>query len=129
MFRGVTLSSGMRASVGAIEHVRLGEKVFFNVIGGGRPRGICEAGLWRLFQNSYGLDLSTQRGRLQSIGSDIAVKNTENTSSRRWEALLAPGRKRLDFTGRYTTGATSESSHQGRGGNFCLPHAISNQKN
>src|SRR3990172_6829570 len=30
-FEGVTISSGMRASVGAIEHVRLGEELFVTV--------------------------------------------------------------------------------------------------
>ena len=73
-FEGVTISSGMRASVGAIEHVRLGEKVFFDVIGGGKPRGICGSGLVEAVSELVRVGLVNSRGRLQSIGSDIAVK-------------------------------------------------------
>ena len=58
-FEGVTISSGMRASVGAIEHVRLGEKYSSMLSAVVNRAASVEAGLWRLFQNSYGLDLST----------------------------------------------------------------------
>jgi uncharacterized 2Fe-2S/4Fe-4S cluster protein (DUF4445 family) len=116
----------MRASVGAIEHVRLGEKLFvtvhphlnlppppfspslrgrkgegggiqgnkesspplvggvrggselsqlfFDVIGGGKPRGICGSGLVEAVSELVRVGLVNSRGRLQSIGSDIAVK-------------------------------------------------------
>jgi len=73
-FEGVTISSGMRASVGAIEHVRLEEKLFFDVIGGGKPRGICGSGLVEAVSELVRVGLVNSRGRLQSIGSDIAVK-------------------------------------------------------
>lgn len=73
-FEGVTISSGMRASVGAIEHVRLEEKVFFDVIGGGIPRGICGSGLVEAVSELVRVGLVNSRGRLQSLGSDIAVK-------------------------------------------------------
>ena len=73
-FEGVTISSGMRASVGAIEHVRLGEELFFDVIGGGKPRGICGSGLVEAVSELVRVGLVNSRGRLQSIGSDIAVK-------------------------------------------------------
>lgn len=73
-FEGVTISSGMRASVGAIEHVRLGEKVFFDVIGGGKPRGICGSGLVEAVSELVRVGLVNSRGRLQSTGGDIAVK-------------------------------------------------------
>ena len=113
-FEGVTISSGMRASAGAIEHVRLEEKLFvtvhphldlphqgggiqgnneyspplaggvrgggellplsFDVIGGGKPRGICGSGLVEAVSELVRVGLVNSRGRLQSIGSDIAVK-------------------------------------------------------
>jgi uncharacterized 2Fe-2S/4Fe-4S cluster protein (DUF4445 family) len=109
-FEGVTISSGMRASVGAIEHVRLGEKLFatvhphlnlphqgggtegnnesstplvgggerlplsFDVIGGGKPRGLCGSGLVEAVSELVRVGLVNSRGRLQSTGSDIAVK-------------------------------------------------------
>ncbi len=73
-FEGVTISSGMRASVGAIEHVRLGEELFFDVIGGGKPRGICGSGLVEAVSELVRVGLVSSRGRLRSIGSDIAVK-------------------------------------------------------
>jgi len=122
-FEGVTISSGMRASVGAIEHVRLEEKLFatvhphldlppppfspsvrgtgggiqgnnesspplvggvrggselsqlsFDVIGGAKPRGICGSGLVEAVSELVRVGLVNSRGRLQSIGSDIAVK-------------------------------------------------------
>lgn len=73
-FEGVTISSGMRASVGAIEHVRLGEELSFVVIGGGKPRGICGSGLVEAVSELVRVGLVNSRGRLHSIGSDIAVK-------------------------------------------------------
>ena len=74
-FEGVTISSGMRASVGAIEHVRLEEELFFDVVGGGKPRGICGSGLAEAVSELVGVGLVNSSGRLQSIGSDIAVKH------------------------------------------------------
>jgi uncharacterized 2Fe-2S/4Fe-4S cluster protein (DUF4445 family) len=73
-FEGVTISSGMRASAGAIEHVRLEEKLSFDVIGGGKPRGICGSGLVEAVSELVRVGLVNSRGRLQNIGSDIAVK-------------------------------------------------------
>src|SRR3989337_2931529 len=103
-FEGVTISSGMRASVGAIEHVRLGEELFvtvhphlnlphqgggiqgnneyspplaggvrggselspisFDVIGGGKPRGICGSGLMEAVSELVRAGLVSARGRL-----------------------------------------------------------------
>jgi uncharacterized 2Fe-2S/4Fe-4S cluster protein (DUF4445 family) len=44
-FEGAQIGSGMRATDGAIEAVRLGDRVELTVIGGGAPRGICGSGL------------------------------------------------------------------------------------
>ena len=68
-FEGVTISSGMRASVGAIEHVRLEEELFFDVIGGGKPRGICGSGLVEAVSELVRVGLINSRGRLQSKDS------------------------------------------------------------
>ena len=101
-FEGVTISSGMRASVGAIEHVRLGEELFatvhphlnlppplaggvrgggerlplsFDVIGGGKPRGICGSGLVEAVSELVRVGLVSPRGRLQDReGNEISEK-------------------------------------------------------
>lgn len=73
-FEGVTISSGMRASVGAIEHVSIGEELTMEVIGNCPPRGICGSGLVEAVSELVRVGLVNSRGRLQSIGSDIAVK-------------------------------------------------------
>ncbi|KGK87838.1 metal-binding protein [Desulfosporosinus sp. HMP52] len=44
-FEGAEIKYGMRAAEGAIEGVRLGEDVELEIIGGGKPRGICGSGL------------------------------------------------------------------------------------
>ena len=46
----------------------------FDVIGGGKPRGICGSGLVEAVSELVRVGLVNSRGRLQSIGSDIAVK-------------------------------------------------------
>jgi uncharacterized 2Fe-2S/4Fe-4S cluster protein (DUF4445 family) len=44
-FEGATISAGMRASVGAIDAVRIDDEVRYRVIGDARPRGICGSAL------------------------------------------------------------------------------------
>lgn len=45
-FEGFGLSMGMAASEGAIEHVcSAGNRLIYNVIGGGEPKGICGSGI------------------------------------------------------------------------------------
>lgn len=63
-FEGMTISSGMRAAEGAVEHVRLGEDLSLDVIGGGPVRGICGSGLLDLVSELLRTDLVNSRGRL-----------------------------------------------------------------
>src|SRR3989339_32211 len=44
-FEGYNISSGMKASVGAIEGVEIDEDVRLKTIGGGKPLGLCGSGL------------------------------------------------------------------------------------
>ncbi len=44
-FEGARITHGMRAAAGAIEKIRLGSDVSYEVIGGGRPAGICGSAL------------------------------------------------------------------------------------
>ncbi len=125
-FEGMTISSGMRASAGAIEHVRLGEEFFatvhplrdlppppfspslrgtgggiqgnneyspplaggvrgggelspisFDVIGGGKPLGICGSGLLDAVSELLRVGLVNSKGRLQSPDgrNDIPQQN------------------------------------------------------
>lgn len=73
-FEGMTISSGMRAGEGAIEHVRFGDGLSLEVIGGGKPRGICGSGLLDLVSELVRAGLVNPRGRLQSNGSEVMVK-------------------------------------------------------
>ena len=74
-FEGVTISSGMRASAGAIEHIRLEEKLSFDVIGGGKPRGICGSGLVEAVSELVRVGLVSPRGRLQDKeGNEVPGK-------------------------------------------------------
>ena len=70
-FEGMTISSGMRAGEGAIEHVRFEEGLSLEVIGGGQPKGICGSGLLDLVSELIRTGLVNPRGRLQ-------VTDTEN---------------------------------------------------
>lgn len=64
-FEGMTISSGMRAGEGAIEHVCLGDKLFLEVIGNSQPRGICGSGLLDIVSELIRVGLVNSKGRLQ----------------------------------------------------------------
>ena len=64
-FEGMTISSGMRAGPGAIEHVSFGEELSLEIIGGGPARGICGSGLLDLVSELIRTGLVNSRGRLQ----------------------------------------------------------------
>lgn len=68
-FEGMTISSGMRAAEGAVEHVRLAPELVLDVIGGGVPRGICGSGLLDLVSELLRTGLVNSRGRLQGAES------------------------------------------------------------
>lgn len=65
-FEGMTISSGMRAGEGAIEHVGFDEEISWEVIGGGQPGGICGSGLLDLVSELVRSGMVNARGRLQS---------------------------------------------------------------
>ncbi len=44
-FEGARIKQGMRAAIGAIDHVTMDDNVRFTVIGGGLPKGICGSAL------------------------------------------------------------------------------------
>ncbi|MFA5863133.1 MAG: ASKHA domain-containing protein [Phycisphaerae bacterium] len=67
-FEGLRISHGMRASVGAIEQITLGEKgnkCHCKVIGGGKPVGICGSGLIDFLAQAFRVGLVTNSGRFQ----------------------------------------------------------------
>lgn len=65
-FEGMTISSGMMASEGAIEQVRIGDEISMEVIGNGLPGGICGSGLLDAVSELIRVGLVNSRGRLQS---------------------------------------------------------------
>lgn len=69
-FEGMSISSGMRAGAGAIEHVRIGEELTLEVIGGGPARGICGSGLLDLVSELVRTDIVNSRGRLKGRDSE-----------------------------------------------------------
>ncbi|MDO8142005.1 MAG: ASKHA domain-containing protein [Candidatus Brocadiales bacterium] len=64
-FEGMTISSGMRAGEGAIEHVHIGDELLMDVIGNCPPRGICGSGLLDIVSELLRVGLVNSRGRLQ----------------------------------------------------------------
>lgn len=68
-FEGMTISSGMRAGQGAIEHVSLGAGLSLQSIGDGPVRGICGSGLLDLVAELIRTRLVNSRGRLSGRDS------------------------------------------------------------
>ena len=74
-FEGGRISCGMRAAMGAVDEIRLqGGKIYYHVIGGGAPRGLCGSGL----VDAVALGLDTQRilpsGRLADGSRDFLLE-------------------------------------------------------
>ena len=66
-FEGATLSCGMRASRGAIEHVRgTSDGIEFDVIGGGDPAGICGSGIIDLVAVLLSAGIIDETGRIRN---------------------------------------------------------------
>ncbi|MDE2216936.1 MAG: DUF4445 domain-containing protein [Planctomycetota bacterium] len=72
-FEGMTISCGMRAGDGAIEHVTFEEELLLEVIGGGEPKGICGSGLLDVVSELIRVGLVNSRGRLQSPDSGNSI--------------------------------------------------------
>ena len=86
-FEGMTISFGMRASEGAIEHVRIGEEISMEVIGNGTPRGICGSGLLDIVSELIRVGLVNSRGRLQFPDSGKYKKNLFEKDGKRYFRL------------------------------------------
>ncbi len=80
-FEGMNISSGMRASEGAIEHVRFEEELSLEVIGGGQPKGICGSGLLDLVSELVRTCLVNPRGRLQPPDTENKLTQQATTKS------------------------------------------------
>jgi len=67
-FEGVGLSCGMKASEGAIEAVTIseaGKRVELQIIGGGRPKGLCGSGLIELLAELFTSGIIDRAGKFQ----------------------------------------------------------------
>jgi len=63
-FEGARILHGMRGSTGAIERVAIDDDVRMEVIGGGRPVGLCGSGLIDLAAELLRLDIINPQGRM-----------------------------------------------------------------
>ena len=63
-FEGARILHGMRGSTGAIERVAIDDDVRTEVIGGGRPVGLCGSGLIDLAAELLRLDIINPQGRM-----------------------------------------------------------------
>ena len=63
-FEGARISSGMRATTGAIEKVVFNDDIQLSVIGNGPPAGICGSGLVDLAAGLLDAGIVTEQGRL-----------------------------------------------------------------
>jgi uncharacterized 2Fe-2S/4Fe-4S cluster protein (DUF4445 family) len=63
-FEGATISSGMRGTTGAIDHIRIvRDRIRFSVIGDGAPKGICGSGLMDLMAGLLSAGVVDPSGR------------------------------------------------------------------
>jgi uncharacterized 2Fe-2S/4Fe-4S cluster protein (DUF4445 family) len=65
-FEGARISQGMRAALGAIDRVEIGEDVSYHVIGEVAPRGLCGSGLVDAVAELVRLGIVTEAGRMLS---------------------------------------------------------------
>jgi len=66
-FEGYNISSGMKASTGAIEGVKIDEDVRLKTIGGGEPLGLCGSGLLDLIAELLRQGVINHPGRILSL--------------------------------------------------------------
>ncbi len=77
-FEGAESEAGMRATRGAIDHVKLFDrkrKASYSTIGGEAPRGICGTGYIDLLSEMMGVGLINKSGRLQFDGCERVRKS------------------------------------------------------
>ena len=63
-FEGARISQGMRAALGAIDSVQIGDDVICHVIGQAEPRGLCGSGLVDAVAELVRLGIVTESGRM-----------------------------------------------------------------
>ena len=79
-FEGSGIKCGMRAATGAIQHVAISpdlHRVEYDVIGGGRPAGVCGSGLISLLGELFLRGLVDAAGHLQAGGGTDRLVETE----------------------------------------------------
>ncbi|HEO70230.1 MAG TPA: DUF4445 domain-containing protein, partial [Candidatus Hydrogenedentes bacterium] len=79
-FEGARISSGMRAAAGAIEHLTIDEDLRIEVIGDGRPTGICGSAL---------IDLAAEMLRAGIMGPDGVLATPDAPSFSRIPPAVA----------------------------------------
>jgi uncharacterized 2Fe-2S/4Fe-4S cluster protein (DUF4445 family) len=67
-FEGARILHGMRGSTGAMERVIIDDDVRIEVIGGGKPVGLCGSGLIDLAAELLRLDIISPQGRMADAG-------------------------------------------------------------
>ncbi len=83
-FEGVGLSCGMKASDGAIEAVTIGEagrRVELQVIGGGKPKGLCGSGLIELLAELFTSGLIDRAGKFQVDDTHPRVRELDGRTT------------------------------------------------
>jgi uncharacterized 2Fe-2S/4Fe-4S cluster protein (DUF4445 family) len=80
-FEGAGIKCGMRATQGAIERVTIGETVSYQVIGEGKPAGICGSGLISLLGELFKAGIVDQSGHFSDGSSSFLIAPGERTES------------------------------------------------
>ncbi|GAV22913.1 ASKHA domain-containing protein [Carboxydothermus pertinax] len=63
-FEGAQIACGMRGAEGAIDHLTIGEELFYSVIGEVEPLGICGSGLLDIVAELLNIGIIDENGRL-----------------------------------------------------------------
>jgi uncharacterized 2Fe-2S/4Fe-4S cluster protein (DUF4445 family) len=83
-FEGVGIKCGMRATYGAVEGLTIedgGEVVNYQVIGGGKPAGICGSGLIDLVAELFRNGIIGRDGKLEHTTKSRRIRSEGNKSS------------------------------------------------
>jgi uncharacterized 2Fe-2S/4Fe-4S cluster protein (DUF4445 family) len=81
-FEGAQISSGMRGTVGAIDHVYYRDRLEYSVIGGGQPLGVCGSALLDTVAGLVELGIINKRGEF------IAYEKLTNPVAKRFKESL-----------------------------------------
>ena len=81
-FEGAGIKCGMRATEGAIERIDLGSvPPRYQVIGGGKPAGICGSGLICLIGELFRTGIVDQSGRFRNDSRNFVVETAARTAN------------------------------------------------